>query len=555
HGPWLLSMDGLRDVSPRQKTLRNAIGWSYGMLTPTEQTLFTRLAVFVGGCTLEAAEMLCGADAAPSPSLPFSLSPPQVLDGIASLLDKSLLQRETSLHGEPRYVMLETVREYGLERVALSGHEAALRARHVSCFLRLIDEAEQTGLEIGFFQVRYLIDDDIHNVRAALAWTKERDIQGALLLAASLLDWLYIRGPYAEGKRLMDEVFALPGASIPTIPRAKALSRAGLVMYAAHEDSKAQACEEESLVLSRELGYGKGEADALLYLGYMAFWRWHDLDAAQHYLERSVASYRTLGNSGGVAFALFFLAEIPLWRADFSQARALIEECLIVAEQAGFRFSYPLSILAWIAFGEGDLDRARALNEQRLAMEQQRREVGVDLSTLNDLVRIATRQGDFRAAHAFVDRILARTQQFGSDDDTALCECYLLLAMLVQAEGDYGSAVWWYRAGLRGMKYLGYYWKLWSLGLAGLAGALEQHQLAARLLGTTEALEEANYRLWPIERNDYNRLAGVTRASLGAAAFDAAWMQGRAAAFEAVIEEAVSALEGVLRVADQPLSA
>ena len=112
-GPWLLSMDGLRDVSARQKTLRGAIGWSYDLLTPTEQTLFTRLAVFAGGCTLQAAQMLCGEHLAPT--LPLSLTPTQVLDGIASLLDRSLLHRETGLHGDSRYVMLETVREYGLE--------------------------------------------------------------------------------------------------------------------------------------------------------------------------------------------------------------------------------------------------------------------------------------------------------------------------------------------------------------------------------------------------------------------------------------------------------
>ncbi len=121
HGPWLLSADGLRDVSARQKTLRGAIGWSYDLLTPVEQTLFTRLAVFVGGCTVEAVELLCG-DAL-SPALP--LSPPQVLDGIASLLNKSLLRREAGLYGEPRYGMLETVREYGLERLAQRAGGAA----------------------------------------------------------------------------------------------------------------------------------------------------------------------------------------------------------------------------------------------------------------------------------------------------------------------------------------------------------------------------------------------------------------------------------------------
>ncbi|MBK9232242.1 MAG: XRE family transcriptional regulator [Anaerolineae bacterium] len=237
HGPWLLSMDGLRDVSPRQKTLRNAIGWSYGLLTPTEQTLFTRLAVFVGGCTLAAAELLCGADATLSPSLPFSLSPPQVLDGIASLLDKSLLHRQAGLHGEPRYIMLETVREFGLERVALSGQEAALRARHVSCLLRLIEHAEQAELNIFPVQLRRVIDDEIHNVRAALAWATEYNAQVALLLTAALVNWLCGRGPHMEGRLLIESILALPGASAHTIPRARVLNEAGLLLLVATNET------------------------------------------------------------------------------------------------------------------------------------------------------------------------------------------------------------------------------------------------------------------------------------------------------------------------------
>ena len=120
-GPWMLSVDGLRDVSARQKTLRGAIGWSYDLLTPAEQTLFKRLAVFVGGCTLEAAEAVC------ANTEQASTSSCHVLDGIASLLDKSLLRREIGLHGESRYAMLETIREYALERLAAGGEAAGAR--------------------------------------------------------------------------------------------------------------------------------------------------------------------------------------------------------------------------------------------------------------------------------------------------------------------------------------------------------------------------------------------------------------------------------------------
>ena len=193
--------------------MRGAIGWSYDLLTPTEQTLFTHLAVFAGGCTLEAAQMMCE----------DALSPAQVLDGIASLLDKSLLHRETDLYGEPRYAMLETVREYGFEQLAAQGQEPAMRERHVRCFLRLIDIADQTDLDPAWIRVRRLVGADLHNMRAALAWAMKYDVQVALLLVTALLDLFASHGPYAEGLRMIDDVFALSGASADTIPRAKAL--------------------------------------------------------------------------------------------------------------------------------------------------------------------------------------------------------------------------------------------------------------------------------------------------------------------------------------------
>jgi len=119
------------------------------------------------------------------------------------------------------------------------------------------------------------------------------------------------------------------------------------------------------------------------------------------------------------------------------------------------------------------------------------------------------------------------------------------MAILVQEEGDYGSAVRWYGASLPGMRSLRESWSDWGLGLAALAVALDQHELAARLLGATEAVSKTNYRLRPIERKDYNRLVDAARARLGAARFEAVWIQGPAQGFEQVTEEAVSILEAM----------
>ncbi|MFZ1238469.1 MAG: tetratricopeptide repeat protein, partial [Anaerolineae bacterium] len=550
HGPWLLSMDGLRDVSPRQKTLRSAIGWSYGLLTPTEQTLFIRLAVFVGGCTLAAAELLCGDDAALSPSLPFSLSPPQVLDGIASLLDKSLLRRETGLHGEPRYIMLETVREFGLERVALSGQEAALRARHVSCLLRLIEHAEQAELNIFPVQLRRVIDDEIHNMRAALAWATEYNAQVALLLTAALVNWLCGRGPQMEGRLLIESILALPGASAHTIPRVRVLNEAGLLLLAAtNETDRSQAFEEESLAISQELGYRKGEAKALLGLGRIAQLDWCDLIEAQHCFEKALVIYRELDDLRGISHATVFLGQIAAERADLSQARALAEECLTIARQAGIENPYALVLLAEFARNHGDLERTRWLLEQAVADLDA---YGSIADVLEGLGSVATRQGDFAAAHAFLDESLSLWKKLGNERALAAS---LPMAVLVQAEGNYRGAIGLYRAGLPGIKLYRNPKCPCGLGLAELATVFDQHEVTARLLGAIHSVDEALHQLAGYERDDYNRLAGVARASLGAAPFDAAWTQGRTSPFEAVIEEAVSTLEGVLRVDDQPLSA
>ena len=539
-GPWMLSMDGLRDVSPRQKTLRSAIGWSYGLLTPTEQTLFTRLAVFVGGCTLAAAQMLCE----------DILSSAQVLDGIASLLDKSLLHRQAGIHGEPRYVMLETVREFDLERVAVSGQEAALRARHMSCILRLIENAEQAELNIFPIQLRRVIDDEIHNVRAALTWAMEHDVQAALLLTAALARWLYGRGPHVEGRLLVTRILALPGAAARTLPRARALYEAGFLMLANEENDKAQAYEEESLVLSQELGYRKGEADALLGLGRIAQIAEYDLDAAQHYFEEALVIYRELDILRGISHATVLLGQIFFTRADFSRACALAEECLTVEQRAGIANPYALVLLSSFARNHGDLDRARSLNEQALAHMDHK---GSIADTLRGLGSIATRQGDFTAAHTYLEKSLKLFVELGSR--FGILYTSLHMALLSQAEGNCGAAILWYRESLPRVKDDIEIRGSCSLGLAELAVALEQHELTARLMGSTAAVDEIDSGLDPVERDDYNRLADAARSSLGAVAFDAAWTQGREAPFEAVIEEAVSILEGVLRVADQPLSA
>ena len=197
---------GARDMPDRHQTLRHAIAWSYDLLEAGEQALFRRLAVFAGGCTLEAAEAVCQAvdDSAASPGQSL-----EVLDGMASLVDKSLLRQEEQASGEPRFRMLETIREYGLECLTASGEEPAVRRAHADYYLALAEAAEPalTGPEQATWLDRLEAEHD--NLRAALRWAEESgEAEIGLRLAGAFCQFWLMRGYLREGQELADAASA-----------------------------------------------------------------------------------------------------------------------------------------------------------------------------------------------------------------------------------------------------------------------------------------------------------------------------------------------------------
>ena len=548
HGPWLLSTDGLRDVSERQRTLRGAIGWSYDLLSPVEQTLFTRLAVFVGGGTLEAAEMMCE----------DILSPAQVLDGITSLLDKNLLHPIPSANGGVRYAMLETLRDYGWEQLAVKQEDASLRSRHMRCFLRLVANAEQTTVDPGWIRVRHLLDYDLDNVRAAFAWARQCDAQAALLLAAALLEWHITQGPYSEGRRLIDDVFALPGASAHTIARVKALYKAGTLLIHDHDLGQAQATLDECRVLSQELQYDQGVADAMLGLGRL-FHNYgrdrRDQDLACSYLEQALASYRLLGDAAGIAKSQVLLGQIYRDQGDFPRARRLFEDSLAAAQQAGFSWAWPMVPLCDMAIAEGDLDRAQTLAEDAIRILSRHKSTAMVAISLQNLGVIAVRQSNFPAARARLDQAQAIMARL--DSTHSLLSIDLDLAELFQATGEVSRALEFYRRIYAAVEKGAPVWLgPFLLNLSTLAATLKLHPLAARLLSAIEtASNVTGNRLSPDRRRDFIRLREETRAHLGAEHFEAAWSDGRQRPLEPLIEEALRSLETAVAVQVQVAAA
>ncbi|MCB0058762.1 MAG: XRE family transcriptional regulator, partial [Caldilineaceae bacterium] len=229
-GPWMLSLDGLRAVPDRQKTLRGAIGWSFNLLSPADQALFTHLAVFEGGCTLAAAEAVCATEegkegkegnagnGAEMQNIlprdyrppPLSLSPSRVLDGIASLLDKSLLHGESGEHGKFRYTMLDTVREFAREQLSASGGENEARNRHLAWSLAVVKPALAAPFAIVEHTSWENIDAEIHNLSAALEWAWRHGTSAAVKLALAAGRMLASRGFVREARTAIERTLALP---------------------------------------------------------------------------------------------------------------------------------------------------------------------------------------------------------------------------------------------------------------------------------------------------------------------------------------------------------
>ncbi len=254
HGLQILT-SASQDVLPRQQTLRSTLAWSYALLNTQEQRLFRRLCVFVGGCTLEAAETICN-------DLGVS-----VLDGVASLIDKSLLSQTEQADHEPRLVMLETIREYGLECLITSGEAVITQHAHAAYYLAL---AEQAAPELqGPQQSAWLerLEREHDNLRAALEWFLEPDGAGssremALRLGGALSEFWIVRGLFSEGRAELSRVLAGSEGVAASI-RAKALSAAANLAFMQSDDDWAEALCQEGLALYRELGDTRGIASSL----------------------------------------------------------------------------------------------------------------------------------------------------------------------------------------------------------------------------------------------------------------------------------------------------
>jgi predicted ATPase/DNA-binding CsgD family transcriptional regulator len=384
---------GARDLPTRLQTMRDAIAWSHDLLTVEEQTLFRRLAVFVGGFTLEAAAV-CGAEAlalepwhdvrddVPEP-WPAPPDPrPAILEGIASLVGKSLLRRQEGADGGPehpggapdlpgasRFAMLETVREFGLAQLEASGEAEALRRRHAVYCVRWTEQFAigLRGPEERAFAARF--DADYGNIRAALAWAiAGREAELALRLAAALNFYWVHHGLFREGRDWAEQALALTG-NVPTGIRLAAMIAAGLDNQLYGDYDRQRRVAEEMLEIARREGGKRYEAQALYLLSFTARNR-GDHAAAVALAEQALALFRQVGSRGLLALSLLRLGNELDGLGELDRAEAVVTEALRLWSELGFAAgqAQALTILAGVARSQGDVPRAVELYRERLTL-------------------------------------------------------------------------------------------------------------------------------------------------------------------------------------------
>ncbi len=519
---------GARDLPARQHTMRATIDWSYHLLTSAEQQLFARLAVFVDGWTLHAAEAVCTV----SDDLGVD-----VLDGLQSLVDKSLVRREVvgapTVRDQPehRFHCLETIRAYAHERLAASADAPVIARRHAAYYLAQAEAAAPAvaGPEHGQWVTR--LERDHHNLRAALHWSfAAHETEVSLRLVTALARFWHDHGYLSEGYRWWDRAVSLPDPVAPAV-RAKALLAARSFTHLA----STRAPLEESLGLFEALGDTGGVAHALHALGRC---------------EESLALFRALGDTHGIAESLQALG------CD-RRSEELLTHALTLYRALGDMGAIALTLEQYggVLRDTGDYARAAALFEEGLELAQRVGNQPQQAWILHSWGELALLQGDDVGAQVRADKSLALFGQMGNTRGTA---CVLHnLGYVAQHRGEIEQMAACFAQSLQLFQAVGAPMGCLA-GVAGVAGVAVHRQLrggtgvlaqrgrdgrrAARLFGAVAALGEANTLLmWRTHQVEIARNVARARALLDDATWDAAWADGQALTLEQAISEALTA--------------
>jgi predicted ATPase len=563
---------GPRDLPARQQTLRGAIEWSYALLDEDEKKLLRRLSVFAGGCTLEAAEAVCNT------ATDLNV---EILDGLASLVDKSLLRQLE----QPRFLMLETIRAFGLECLAANGEIEAFRRAHRDFFLKFSEEAEPqlTGPQQKTWLER--LDQEHDNLRAAFDWSLNNgDLEAGLRFGAALWRFWLIRYYLDEGRERLANLIAKADSSVCTEARAKVLNGAGTLAQNHVDCTAARSYFMESLALYRKLGNKRGIAATLNNLGWIA-WRLGDNAAARALSEESLALHRELEDKRGIATSLNNLGFVAHHQGDYVAARSLHQESLTLRRELGDKrnVAFSLSNIGRAMQKQGDYAQASAVLEEASALFQELGDKQLFANTLNILADLSHDQSDEeRAVKLIEEQSLPVVREIGSKYGIAFAlrvladvvhdqgnlsraaalyeECLALqretedkwcvaqslhrLGEVARHRGDYERAFALYKESLVLRKEMEDKMGIIECleGLAGLACQQNHLARATQLFGLAEALREMiGAPRPPCLHNNHERMVTTTRTGLPQQEFIAALAQGRGMTIEQTITFALLA--------------
>jgi predicted ATPase len=488
---------GALDLPIRQRTLRGAIEWSYDLLNEDEQKLFRRLAVFADGCTLEAVEAVCNA----KEDLGLDL-----LDGMSSMVDKSLVRQVETVGEEPRFVMLETIREYALERFGESGDEPITRRAHAAYCLVLAEEIgsarETTVIDSAEWLDR--CEREHENFRVALDWVCRNDqAQWGLRMGGALFQFWERREFISEGREWLGKLLALPGAAARDKVRARAVFAAGVLAGAQRDYERAETLFSESLEINRETDDKWAAAVSLNALAVTALDR-RDVAAARKLSEQNLEVWRELGDKAAVGRSLSNLASVVKEQGDYGLARELYDEALTT-----FR----------------DIDDATAAAR-----------------VLNKQGDVAREQGDSAEARELYEQSLKTFREFGDRWGTALALADL--GNLARERGDYSSAQSLYRDSLRIFHELDYKRGVAQVleNFACTAAAQGDARRALALAGSASALRhKLGTPLGHLEKAKLETSLESARKRLAGSEGAAAWMEGWTTPLEKTVEAALGA--------------
>lgn len=536
---------GHRTALPQHQTMQAAIDWSYDALSDRERMLFRRVACFLGGWTLEAAEHV----AADKDTLTM-LAPVEILDALTRLVTKSLIEVDTQSH-QMRYRMLETLREYARQKLIDSGEAVKLFTRHRDWFLRYAEDAERELRRAE--QILWLdrLEADYENLRAALRYSFRRrdrsalDLRKGLHLTAALLQFWAMRGMLKEGRLWLKEALHhytdLPKENDRELEllHAKLLNGAGVLAYVHGDLKQAGALCEQSLTLARRLE-NRWLAAVCLYVLSERERHWHgDYERALAWAQEGLALAHAEDDPWLVACMLMNVGSHVLAQGEYSQAQTHFEEGVQLAEQVGDQWiaSALLEGLGQIAYAQGDCVHAIALYERGLAMRRALKDKNGIAGLLNNLGRAVYCQGDWARARELFQASLELCRELEQRESMAWVQHNL--ARVELKLGKTMDALHWLASSL------GIWRELWNRSglvdcLVGIAITLSiqgRFEVAARLFGAAQMhYKGISITIAPTEQAEFEEHLRQTRTALGKARFHKFWRQGRAMSLQEIMD-------------------